>query len=223
MRLFLILFVLSITHGYSQISGIFISDTAVFSLQSRQLTQFVNRFNNEDPQFKFEEKFVDGINLARKKNLVYLLNLQDTTLVYDSLTTQFIDFVAKSNNANRISYFDSTWYAVANCNITYNGKSGKIALTLKPEGNNMVGYKWSIVGVEPFLSIDNIQDSIINKLSPYNNEVNFIDLYHFFNEKERQLNYISDDFLPDYLTLLVYLVNAGNIEFHGVNLSLIHI
>ena len=217
MRIFLILFILSSSFCFSQSSGIFISDTAVFNLQSRQLTQFVNRFNNEDPQFKFEDKFVDGINLARKKNLVYLLNLQDTTLVYDTLTTQFIDFVAKSNNSNRISYFDSAWYAVAHCNITYKGKSAKVALTLKPEGNSGDGYKWSIVGVDPFLTIDNIQDSTNNKLSPYNNEVNFVDLHHFFTAKEQQLSFMSDDFNPDYLTILIYLINNAEIEFYGVN------
>ncbi len=217
MKILLILIIFSSHLCYPQSSGIFISDTAVFNLQSRQLTQFVNRFNNEDPQFKFDDDFVDGVNLARKKNLVYLLNLQDTTLVYDTLTMQFIDFVAKSNNSNKISYFDTTWYAVANCNIAYKSKSAKIELTLKPVGNTTEGYTWNIVGIDPFLSIDKSKDSISHKISPYNNEVNFVDLYHFFDEKEPQQSYISDNFTIDYLSILIYLINNKEIEFHGVN------
>lgn len=192
-------------------------DTSVYNYQSRLLTQFIDRFNNEDPLFQFNDPVENGINIAKKRNIVYLLNLQDTVLVNDTLTTIFVDQIAGENKNYRLSYFDSAWYAVAQCNILYKGKPGILSLTLKPGGNNKNGFKWFIVGINPFLVIEKLnQQELQNSLSPYSNEINFLDLYPFFNSNENQLPFIVDGFEIDYLSLLFYLINNNDIEFKGV-------
>lgn len=193
-------------------------DTNIFHMQTRQLNQFIDRFNNQDPDFAFPDQIVEGINLTKKMNILHITNQEDSAFFNDSLTTVFINTMANASNEFKLSYFDSDWYAVAECKVTCLGKEGVILLTLKPTGSPDKGYRWSIIGVNPFLSFKSSEDTIIdNLLSPYNNEVNFVDLHHFFNKAEDQEDYFLENFEPDYLSLLMYAIKNDDIAFNGVN------
>lgn len=155
-------------------------DETELQFKVKQIDEFFQRFNY-DIDYKWERPQEKNNFTLRKKNMQTLFN-------YDVFSSQekkieindFIDYVI--DNQIRISYEDSTWYAMAYADAVYNGKKCELQIKLKTERIKDVYYKWVIADVNsPIFSLlqEGPKDSI--SISPAEHGVSFISLPEFFD------------------------------------------
>ncbi len=73
---------------------------------------------------------------------------------------------------------------------------------------------------EPFSRIFADQDSLRTTgqkfLHPMSHELDFMNLYRAFQDKQSLENYIAWKYRPDYLTLFIYEFKLGNLQFQTI-------
>lgn len=215
--------------GFSQVLslGSFYSDRERFVKEVKQLDQFFKRFNNREDLFTgmekssnvFSNEKKDSVKFQsnRKKSLLTLLNYSDSTIIKRKETVDFIDDVG--DNPNRVvGYKDTDWYARLNCVFTFKGQKQNVYLTLKREGSPEIGNKWVMAGVElPFVSLNPVRTDTVKFISPMNHEVGFMDLHKVFNDNANIAQYAFPGFAADKLTLFLYLIKTGELQYVNVN------
>lgn len=185
-----------------------------FNCQVKQLSQFIARFNYDEPV-----QPRDSSSPNRIKNIVSLFNLKDIALTGNPKTIEFINFVSNDSNRIKLSLYDTNCFAVANCSFIYNSKEMSIDIFLKMEnykGNK--GHQWAIAGVKSklfeFTAKAGPQDAFIN---PMNHEVNFTGLSEALDEKRNIHMYTAGAYQPDALSVFLFLVQKDIIHFNQIN------
>lgn len=140
-----------------------------FEYNIKQIDEFILRFNlkelliQPDQSAQYER---DNRMLLFDKNY-YLAN--------EETLTEFLSIVEKEHTT--LSFYDSTWYAIAECNVTFQGKKDRITLFLRTEQVKDDIYKWSIMDARgSILELTPKTKSDKLHLLPTDNEVNFIAL-----------------------------------------------
>lgn len=187
------------------------NDFENFEYDIKQIDEFILRFNLEellimpDQSSQFERD--NRILLFDKQ--YYLENQMFLNHFLDSIETQ----------KTMISFYDSTWYAVAECNVTFQGKKDKLTLILRTEQVKDDIYKWSIVDAQgTILDLNPKSKSDRLRLLPTDNEVNFIALQSvtttnspnitLYNEKTH-----ANDRLSVFNSLVYYkLLKVDNVQ-----------
>lgn len=200
-----------------------------FILEVKQLDQFIKRFNNRENVFTGEEKTKSQIqkekeNLVnlqteRKKNIISLLNFEDSMLIGDKKTVDFIEYTGNDSNKIEISYFDENWFAKVNCSVKYKGKEQNIFLTLKKDGDKKKGFKWILLGINtPFINlVPRHNDDSTKFIGPMNHELGFMGLSEVFNDYTNISEYSSKVYVPDDLSVFFFLVKTKEIQYVKVN------
>ena len=145
-----------------------------------------NDFKNFDYNVKQVDEFILRFNL---KELLIQPNQSDQyerdnrTLLFDKkyyldnseISNELLSAV--ENQQTTLSFYDSTWFAIADCNVTYLGKKNKLTLILRTEQVKDDIYKWSIIDAKgTMLELTPKTQSEKLRLLPTDNEVNFIAL-----------------------------------------------
>jgi hypothetical protein len=184
-----------------------------FEKQVKQLDQFFERFNGT----KDSEKVKTDRLSERRHALISLLNFEDSTL-FNNETERFISHVLQDSNNVNIDYNDNDWYAKVNCAIKYKNKLHNIILTLKKEGNNKVGFKWVIMGVNaPFINLQPSKPDTSKFIGPMNHELDFMELHNVFNDYYNISLYAYNNFNPDVLSVFFFLIRSKEIHYIKVN------
>lgn len=171
--------------------------------------------DNEFDNFEYNVKQIDEFIL--RFNLKELLITPDKSSQYERdnriLLFDRDYYISNSNNLNEflnsaeeqntiLSFYDSTWYAIAECNVTFKGRKDKISLILRVEQVKDDIYKWSIIDAQgSILELTPKTQSDRLRLLPTDNEVNFIALQSIttdnfqnitlFNEKKHETDRLS--------------------------------
>lgn len=227
---FAFFFLFSTITCYSQVLSLDSSngDRERFVKEVKQLDQFFKRFNNREDLFTGElksrevylneKKDIIQFQTERKKSLLSLLNYSDSVLIKNKGTADFINYAGDDSNHVVLGYYDEDWYAKVECSFKYRGQKQIIPLTLKREGNSELGNKWVIVGVDlPFISLNSVRTDTIKFISPLNHELGFMDLFKVFRDNQNILQYTSKGFVPDQLSVFLYLIKNREIQYIGVN------
>lgn len=183
-----------------------------FNYQVKQLSQFMERFNYIE-----KVKPLNGMESSKILNLVSLINAQDTGLVYDPKTIEFLKIISNDSSDFTISYADTNWFAIAKGIFSYQGKDILIDITLRQQGEIGKGYRWRIEDVSSSIfSFHVSRDSLKKFINPMNHEIGFTELSKAINEKEGISAYaskVSDDFLTTFLIM----VQNGDIKLKQIN------
>lgn len=151
-----------------------------------QITFFDNEFENFDYNIKQIDEFILRFNLKEllvQPNQSVDYKRDNRTLLFDKRyyldntenINAFLDAIEKQHTI--LSFYDSTWYAIAKCNVTFQGKKDKITLILRTERVKDDIYKWSITDAKgSILDLTPKTKSDKLRLLPTDNEVNFIAL-----------------------------------------------
>lgn len=192
-------------------------------LQVKQLNEFIDRFNYKNDFFgkPIDNNFIE--QFPKEKYLPLLFDNEDKRTIkgsseysetYLKTKEQFINQVL-NNNLFKIDKLSGKTYAVANCIITYKGKTNKTKILLKKHiAKNFV--KWVIMDV--YFESLNLEKNPgkLNSLPPNSGETNFIGLSKALNAKENYHNLLSPDFEYNQTSVFLFLASTNQIKFQYV-------
>lgn len=187
---------------------------------TKQINQFFRRFNGEESESG--ERYYEGDkeyhNISLRKR--YLPNLFDshTDHVSSGLTRDFLDDVIDRKNPEYLSFHSDKWLAEVNAIFRYKGKEQSVLLYMKLQQQGK-GYEWVIddIAFEPFKKMFNKDTSETKKfIHPMSHELDFMTLRKAFQNSNNPESFTSRDYQPDYLTLFLYEIKKGNLQFKTI-------
>lgn len=156
-----------------------------FEYHIKQIDEFILRFN-------LKELLVQPDKSAQyKRDNRILLFDRDYYLANPNELDEFLNSIEEQNSI--LSFYDSTWYAIAECNVTFKGKKDKISLILRTEQVKDDIYKWSIIDAQgSILELPPKTKSDRLRLLPTDNEVNFIALQSITTDNSQNITLFNE-------------------------------
>jgi hypothetical protein len=200
--------------------GVHQSEEAALYASTKQVNQFIKRFNGEEDfqgkSLSVKDKKYREQSL-RKKYLANLADLQNTTVMQ-----KMPEFANDVNSYTKPKYFDfygGNWFAEVAAKFSYNGKEQNVILYLKLEEEN-AGYKWSLVNAYAAFMEQEFKSTPptdIKFLHPMSHEIDFMNLQRIFKNNTKIEHYAEKNYKPDYLSLFFYHVKRGALVFQDVD------
>ncbi|OHX65713.1 hypothetical protein [Flammeovirga pacifica] len=211
---------------YAQGIGHYKGDESKLYAETKQFTQFVKRFNNEEDMngqpyptgsYKFRELSM------RKKYLEVLFDSENASLT-KKLKKDFIDDVTNSKAPKFIEKRQGGYFAQVETRYLYKGKNINVTLYLRLQADSL-GYKWAIFDVysDVLQGIHKNDTSKKNFLHPMSHEIDFMNLHRAFRDPNEIEDYGVNGYKMDYLSVLFYLAKSGDLTFVTVNKVKFHI
>lgn len=203
-------------------------DEAHLYAMTKQMGQFIRRFNYEEDQFgkQINPTSPDYHNQQKRQRSMAILFDQQTYGNQPDLQRFFIEDVT-GNDSTFMTFLGGRWYSEVSATFKYRGRDVSIIMILGIEKEGL-GSKWVL---------NNIYFSEFNKLfpkgeiterekhflHPMSHELDFMNIYKIFKEPEIIEYYASKSFEPDYLTLFFYEIKKGNLVFQNVDTVKFHV
>ena len=211
-----------------QTIGDFQMDETELYAMTKQMGQFMRRFNYEEDQFGERLNPKDPkyrSNEMRRKSLPILFD-QEKYGTQTDLQRYFIEDVTKGDSTY-MSFLGGRWFSEVSCTFRYNGKEAKVMLFLAIEKDGL-GSKWVLTNVyfsefNKLFPQGEIADREKHFLHPMSHELDFMNIYKVFQDPEVVDYYASKEFQPDYLTLFFYEIKQGKLVFQHVDSVKFHV
>ena len=201
--------------------GEFVGDEDNLYAATKQVNQFLRRFNGEedlsgrrysqtDDNYRHPElrrKYLNILFDNKQKDISYELKETFMNEVMDTAEPEFLDFHGGS------------WFAQVTTRFNYQGQDETLQLFLRLQ-KEPVGSKWVIFNAyfdpfKPFFEVDTADKSKF--IHPMSHELDFMNLRKIFKDPEVVAVYGTRDFKPDYLSLIFYEIKQGNLKFSAVD------
>ena len=211
-----------------QTIGDFKMDETELYAMTKQMGQFMRRFNYEEDQFGEKLNPKDPkyrSNEMRRKSLPILFD-QEKYGTQTDLQRYFIEDVTKGDSTY-MTFLGGRWYSEVSCTFRYNGKTTKVMLILAIEKEGL-GSKWVLTNVyfsefNKLFPSGEIAEREKHFLHPMSHELDFMNIYKAFQDPEVIEYYASKEFQPDYLTLFFYEIKQGRLVFQHVDSVKFHV
>ena len=211
-----------------QTIGDFKMDETELYAMTKQMGQFMRRFNYEEDQFGEKLNPKDPkyrSNEMRRKSLPILFDQQKYGSQTD-LQRYFIEDVTKGDSTY-MTFLGGRWYSEVSCTFRYNGKPVNIMLILAVEKEGL-GSKWVLTNVyfsdfNKLFPNGEMAEREKHFLHPMSHELDFMNIYKAFQNPEVIEYYASKEFQPDYLTLFFYEIKQGRMVFQHVDSVKFHV
>ena len=211
-----------------QTIGDFKKDETELYAMTKQMGQFMRRFNYEEDQFGEKLNPTDPryrSNEMRRKSLPILFD-QEKYGNQTELQRYFIEDVTKGDSTY-MTFLGGRWYSEVSCTFRYNGKPVNVILILAVE-KETVGSKWVLTNVyfsefNKLFPSGEIAEREKHFLHPMSHELDFMNIYKAFQDPEIIEYYASKEFQPDYLTLFFYEIKQGKLVFQNVDSVKFHV
>jgi len=211
-----------------QTIGDFRMDETELYAMTKQMGQFMRRFNYEEDQFGERINPNDPnyrSNEMRRKSLPILFD-QERYGTQTELQRYFIEDVTKGDSTY-MTFLGGRWYSEVSCTFRYNGKEVQVMLILAVEKEGL-GSKWVLTNVyfsefNKLFPTGEIADRERHFLHPMSHELDFMNIYKAFQDPEVIEYYASKEFQPDYLTLFFYEIKQGKLVFQHVDSVKFHV
>ncbi|MGP1447294.1 MAG: hypothetical protein ACTTKO_07190 [Candidatus Limimorpha sp.] len=209
------------------IGDVQMDERALYAM-TKQMGQFMRRFNYEEDQFgdRINPKDPSYRSAAKRQQSIPILFDQQSVGKNSDLLRFFIEDVTK-DDSSFMTFLGGRWYSEVSTTFRYKGRliPVQLILTVEKEG---LGSKWVLT---------NIYCSEFNKLfpkgemaekekyflHPMSHELDFMNIYKVFQNPDVIEYYASKSFEPDYLTLFFYEVKRGNLVFQQVDAVKFHV
>ena len=211
----------------SSIGSLTGDETSLYA-QTKQVNQFFRRFNNEEDRFGV--RYYPGDSLYRENSFrnTYLNMIfdQSGSFIDQDTKKEFIEEVTSSGSQKFLEFHGGSWFAEVASTFNYYGSKENMLLFLQLENENL-GSKWVITNVyfNRFLRLfyKGEESEIDNSfLHPMSHELDFMNIYKAFRDKNYVEYYASQTYQPDYLSLLFYEIKNGNMSFVSVGQMKFH-
>ncbi|MBR4391125.1 MAG: hypothetical protein IKT08_03350 [Bacteroidales bacterium] len=195
---------------------------------TKQMGQFIRRFNYEEDQFGNQINPKDPAYRNRKKRQQSLAILfdQETYGNQPDLQRFFIEDVT-SDDSTFMTFLGGRWYSEVSATFQYKGKDVSLIMILGIEKEGL-GSKWVLNNIyfsefNKLFPKGEITEKEKHFLHPMSHELDFMNIYKIFKEPEIIEYYASKNFQPDYLTLFFYEIKRGNLIFKNVDSVKFHV
>ena len=211
-----------------QTIGDFKMDETELYAMTKQMGQFMRRFNYEEDQFGEKINPQDPRyhnNEMRRKSLPILFD-QEKYGNQTDLQRYFIEDVTKGDSTY-MTFLGGRWYSEVSTTFKYNGKEAKVILFLAVEKEGL-GSKWVLTNVyfsefNKLFPTGEMAEREKHFLHPMSHELDFMNIYKAFQDPEVIEYYAAKEFQPDYLTLFFYEIKKGKLVFQHVDSVKFHV
>ncbi|MBQ8958058.1 MAG: hypothetical protein IJ057_06105 [Bacteroidales bacterium] len=205
-----------------QTIGDFKMDETELYAMTKQMGQFMRRFNYEEDQFgnRLYPKDKDyRSNEMRRKSLPILFD-QEKYGNQTELQRYFIEDVTK-DDSTYMTFLGGRWYSEVSTTFRYNGRDVSVMLFLAVEKEGL-GSKWVLTNVyfsefNKLFPTGEMAEKEKHFLHPMSHELDFMNIYKVFQDPDVIEYYASRDYHPDYLTLFFYEIKKGKLIFQHVD------
>ena len=211
-----------------QTIGDFKMDETELYAMTKQMGQFMRRFNYEEDQFGYQLNPKDPKyrnNEMRRKSLPILFD-QEKYGTQTELQRYFIEDVTKGDSTY-MTFLGGRWYSEVSTTFKYNGKDVNVMLFLAVEKDGL-GSKWVLTNVyfsefNKLFPTGEMTEKEKHFLHPMSHELDFMNIYKAFQTPEIIEYYASKEFQPDYLTLFFYEIKQDKLVFQHVDSVKFHV
>jgi len=215
-------------NGFAQTIGDFKMDETELYAMTKQMGQFMRRFNYEEDQFGYKLNPKDPnyrSNEMRRKSLPVLFD-QEKYGTQTDLQRYFIEDVTKGDSTY-MTFLGGRWFSEVSTTFKYNGKEVKVMLFLAVEKEGL-GSKWVLTNVyfsefNKLFPTGEMADKEKHFLHPMSHELDFMNIYKAFQDPDVIEYYASQNYHPDYLTLFFYEIKSGKLVFQHVDAVKFHV
>ena len=206
---------------YSIIGDAEADERALYTM-TKQMSQFMSRFNYEEDQYgkKIHPDSSDYRDRDKRKTALPLLFDMENQRTNGSLRDFFIEDLTK-DDSNYFEFLGGEWYSEVSATFKWKGKTVDISMIFAIEKENL-GSKWVLTNV--FFSEFNklfpkgdIAEQQKHFLHPMSHELDFMNIYKIFKTPECIEYYASESYSTDYLSIFFYEIKQGNLIFERVN------
>ena len=206
----------------AQTVGDFKMDERELYAMTKQMGQFMRRFNYEEDQFgnRLNPKDPKYRNAEMRRQSLPILFDQQKYGTQTELQRYFIEDVTKGDSTF-MTFLGGRWYSEVATTFSYNGTDVSLLLFLAVEQEGL-GSKWVITNVyfpefNKLFPNGEIAEREKHFLHPMSHELDFMNIYKAFQDPEVVEYYASSHYQPNYLTLFLYEVKKGNLVFQHVD------
>ena len=203
-------------------------DEANLYAMTKQMGQFIRRFNYEEDQFGYQINPKDPSYRStekRRQSLAILFD-QQTYGNQPDLQKFFIEDVT-ANDSTFMTFLGGRWYSEVSATFKYKGEPVNIIMIFGVEKEGL-GSKWVLNNIyfteyKKLFPTGDITEKEKHFLHPMSHELDFMNIYKIFKEPEVIEYYASKSFEPDYRTLFFYEIKRGNLVFENVDTVKFHV
>ena len=201
--------------------GEYLGDEKAFFAATKQVNQFLRRFNGEE-NLKGKRYFPQDSSYRnpalRRKYIKILFDNKQKNISIDSKKA-FLAEVNDLENPQYLGLHGGSWFAEVSAKFSYKGREEKLQLFLRLQ-EEPVGSKWVIFKAyfDPFKEYFAIDTADRNKfIHPMSHELDFMNLKKIFEDPDITAAYTNENFKPDYLSLILYEIKKSNLKFKTVS------
>ena len=202
-----------------QTIGDFKMDETELYAMTKQMGQFMRRFNYEEDQFgeRLNPKDPRYHNKEMRRQSLPILFDQEKYGKQTELQRYFIEDVTK-DDSTFMTFLGGRWYSEVSCTFKYNGKPVSVILFLAVEKEGL-GSKWVLTNVyfsefNKLFPNGEIAEREKHFLHPMSHELDFMNIYKAFQNPDVIEYYASKEFQPDYLTQ-----HVDGVKFHVLQIK----
>ena len=202
-------------------------DEREFYTMTKQMGQFIHRFNYEEDQYgnRLYPNDKDYRSAAKRKDAIALLFDLENPRTSGTLRDYFIEDLTKNNQF--MEFLGGDWYSEISAKFKWKGQIVDISLIMALEKDGL-GSKWVITNVffsefQKYFPQGELAEREKHFLHPMSHELDFMNIYKIFNDPQTVEYYASTDYHPDYLTLFFYEIKQGNLKFDHVESVKVHV
>lgn len=192
----------------------------VFYSETKQVNQFIRRFNGEEDvrgvRFSLNDSMYRDPGL--RKTYLNMLFDEENNRMSGLLKNAFVENVAGSDNPVFLDFHGGAWFAEVFTKFRRGNNQVYVTLMMKLVKENL-GSKWVIDEVR-FSPYENLyttdQNSGSRFLHPLSHELDFMNLDKVFALDEHIGDYFKQDFQPCKLSIFLYELRNGLLQFDYV-------
>lgn len=212
---------------YTNLGDIETDERALYTM-TKQMSQFISRFNYEEDQYgkKLNPSSPDYRDRLKRKSVLPLLFDMENERTNGSLRDFFIADLTETDS-NYFEFLGGKWYSEVSATFKWKGKSVDISMIFAIEKENL-GSKWVLTNVyfpefSKLFPKGDIAEQEKHFLHPMSHELDFMNIHKVFKTPECVEYYASESYSTDYLTLFFYEIKNGNLVFEKVNNEKFHV
>ena len=203
------------------------NDEREFYTMTKQMGQFINRFNYEEDQYgkRLYSTDKDFRNTEKRRAILPLLFDLENPRTSGNLRNFFVDDLI--NNNQYMEFLGGDWFSEISAKFKWKGKEVDVCLIMTLEKDGL-GSKWIISNVffsefQKHFPQGEIAEREKHFLHPMSHELDFMNIYKIFNDPQVIEYYASTNYQPDYLTLFFYEIKQGNLKFDHIESVKFHV
>lgn len=212
---------------YGSLGDVQLDERSLYTM-TKQMSQFISRFNYEEDQYgkKINSNSPEYRDRMKRKTVLPLLFDMENQRTNGSLRDFFIADLTETNS-NYFEFLGGQWYSEVSATFKWKGKEVDISMILTIEEENL-GSKWVLTNIyfpefNKLFPKGDMAEQEKHFLHPMSHELDFMNIYKIFKTPECIEYYAENSYSADYLSLFFYEIKQGNLVFERVNSEKFHV